>query len=139
MQQRSDVSLLPTATVIVRRVTAALARLRSRLFVESRCSRAQRYTDIFVDDMTIIVAGQIEVQPGQRQRFLESSEMAMRLARETTGCEDFVVAADPLDEHRVNVFEMWRSRKALHDFRDAGPDDGLTSLIVRARVREYEV
>ena len=124
---------------MVRRVTAALARLRSRLFGESRCSRAQRYTDIFVDDMTIIVAGQIEVQPGQRQRFLESSEMAMRLARETTGCEDFVVAADPLDEHRVNVFEMWRSRKALHDFRDAGPDDGLTSLIVRARVREYEV
>jgi quinol monooxygenase YgiN len=93
----------------------------------------------FADDMTIIVAGQIEVQPGQRQRFLDGSQMAMRLARETTGCEDFVVAADPLDEHRVNVFEVWRSRKALHDFRDAGPDDDLTSLIVRARVREYEV
>jgi hypothetical protein len=35
-------TLLLTATVIVRRVTAALARLRSRLFVKSRCSRAQR-------------------------------------------------------------------------------------------------
>ncbi len=89
--------------------------------------------------MSIIVAGQIDVQPGQRQRFLDRSQSAMRLARETTGCEDFVVAADPLDEHRVNVFEMWRSRKALNDFRDAGPDDGLTSLIVRARVHEYEV
>ena len=100
---------------------------------------AQRQSDIFADDMTIIVAGQIEVQPGQRQRFLDGSGIAMRLARETTGCEDFVVAADPLDEHRVNVFEVWRSRKALHDFRDAGPDDGLTSLIVRAHVREYEV
>lgn len=111
----------------------------ARMSVQSFAGYLWRYTDIFVDDMTIIVAGQIEVQPGQRQRFLESSEMAMRLARETTGCEDFVVAADPLDEHRVNVFEMWRSRKALHDFRDAGPDDGLTSLIVRARVREYEV
>jgi quinol monooxygenase YgiN len=96
-------------------------------------------TDIFPDHMTIIVAGQIEVQPGQRQRFLDGSQMAMRLARETTGCEDFVVAADPLDEQRVNVFEVWRSRQALHDFRDAGPDDGLTALIVRARVREYEV
>lgn len=111
----------------------------ARMSVQSFAGYLWRCTDIFVDDMTIIVAGQIEVQPGQRQRFLESSEMAMRLARKTTGCEDFVVAADPLDEHRVNVFEMWRSRKALHDFRDAGPDDGLTSLIVRARVREYEV
>ncbi len=89
--------------------------------------------------MPIIVAGQIEVQPGQRQRLLDGSQMAMHLARETTGCEDFVVAADPLDEHRVNVFEVWGSRQALHDFRDAGPDDGLTALIVRARVREYEV
>lgn len=89
--------------------------------------------------MPIIVAGQIEVQPGQRQRFLDGSLEAMRLARETEGCDDFVVAADPLDEHRVNVFELWHSRTALHDFRDAGPDDGLTSLIVRARVREYEV
>jgi len=89
--------------------------------------------------MTIIVAGQIDVRPGQRQRFLDGSQLAMRLARETTGCEDFVVAADPIDEHRVNVFEVWRSRKALHAFRDAGPDDGLTSLIVRARVHEYEV
>jgi quinol monooxygenase YgiN len=89
--------------------------------------------------MPIIVAGQIEVQPGQRQRFLDGSLSAMRLARETAGCDDFVVAADPLDDNRVNVFELWRSRKALHGFRDAGPDDGLTSLIVRARVREYEV
>ena len=35
-------TLLLTATVWVGRVTAALARLRSRLFVDSRCSRAQR-------------------------------------------------------------------------------------------------
>ena len=63
----------------------------------------------------------------------------MRLAREATECEDFVVAADPLDENRVNVFEVWRTRKALVTFRDTGPDDGLTALIVRARVREYEV
>ena len=76
--------------------------------------RALRFTDIFADDMTIIVAGQIEVQPGQRQRVPDGSQMAMRLARETTGCEDFVVAADPLEEHRVNVFEVWRSRTALH-------------------------
>jgi quinol monooxygenase YgiN len=71
--------------------------------------------------MTIIVAGQIAVQPGRRQRFLDGSQMAMLLARETTGCEDFIVAADPLDEHRVTVFEVWRNRKALHDARGRQP------------------
>ncbi len=60
--------------------------------------------DLLPDDMTRIVAGQIAVQPGQRQRFWDGSQMAMQLARETTGCEVFVVAANPLDEHRVNVF-----------------------------------
>jgi len=87
----------------------------------------------------VIVAGQILVKTGQRQRFLDGSREAMRLARATAGCEDFVVAADPLDEQRVNVFEVWRSREELYAFRDAGPDDGLAVLIESARVQEYEV
>jgi hypothetical protein len=62
----------------------------------------------------------------------------MRLARATVGCEDFVVAADPLDEWRVNVFEVWRSREALDTFRGAGPEDDLAGLIESARVEEYE-
>jgi len=89
--------------------------------------------------VTIIVAGQIEVKPGQRQRFLDGSAEAMRLARKTKGCEDFVVAPDPLEPQRVNVFEVWRTRQALEDFRDAGPGDDLSALIVRANVSEYEV
>ena len=88
--------------------------------------------------MPIIVAGRILVQPGQRQRFLDASADAMRLARTTNGCDDFVVAPDPLDPQRVNIFELWRTRKALEAFRDAGPDDDVTALIERAQVREYE-
>jgi quinol monooxygenase YgiN len=89
--------------------------------------------------VTILVAGQIYVRPEHRERFLAGSRDAMTLARTTAGCLDFVVAADPLDETRVNVFEAWRSRRALVAFRESGPDDGLTSLILRAEVREYEV
>ena len=89
--------------------------------------------------MTILVAGHIMVKAGQRQRFLDGSTEAMRLARSSNDCDDFVVAADPLDANRVNIFERWRSRDALHAFRDTGPDDDLTDLIVRARVNEYEV
>ena len=89
--------------------------------------------------MTILVAGQIFVNPEHRERFLAGSRDAMALARTTAGCQDFVVAADPLDEARVNVFEVWTSRKALLAFRESGPDDGLSALILRAAVHEYDV
>ena len=87
--------------------------------------------------MAIIVAGRIFVKPEQRERFLAGSRSAMELARRTAGCEDFVVAPDPLDPGRVNVLEIWRSRKALLAFRESGPDDGLAALIERADVHEY--
>lgn len=87
----------------------------------------------------MIVAGRIYLQPGARERFLISSVEAMRQARGTSGCRDFVVAADPLEEDRVNVYEQWDSRQALNSFRGAGPDDDLSTMIVRAEVSEFEV
>lgn len=102
--------------------------------------RALRYPDTFATvPVTIIVAGPIEVKPGQRQRFLDALTEAMRLARNTKGCENFVVAPDPLEAQRVNVLEVWRTRQALVGFRDGGPDDDLSVLIVRTNVRECEV
>ncbi len=89
--------------------------------------------------VAILVAGQIYVAPNDRERFLAGSREAMVLARRTRGCDDFVVAPDPLDDSRVNVFERWRSAAELHAFREEGPDDGLSALIVRADVHEYEV
>ena len=90
--------------------------------------------------MAIIVAGRLFVQPEQRARFLAGSRSAMELARRTEGCADFVVAPDPLDPSRVNVFELWRSRKALLAFRESGPDDGLSALIQRAEAgNDYRI
>jgi quinol monooxygenase YgiN len=85
----------------------------------------------------IIVAGQIYVS--DRERFLEMSREAMRLARAADGCLDFVVAADPLEDGRVNVLERWTDRDSLHAFRGSGPGDDLTALIESAEVNEYEV
>lgn len=87
----------------------------------------------------IIVAGRIYLRPGSRAEFLDGSAEAMRQARETPGCLDFVVAADPLEADRVNVFEAWSHQEALDAFRESGPDDQLSSLIVRAAVAEYAV
>ena len=55
------------------------------------------------------------------------------------GCRDFVVAADPIEPDRVNVYEEWESEEALLTFRGAGPDEGLTSSIVRADVARHVV
>ena len=85
----------------------------------------------------IIVSGRIYVRSGTRQRFLESSLEAARQARETPGCRDFVVAADPIEPDRVNVYEEWDSEEALLAFREGGPDQSLTSVILQAEVSKH--
>lgn len=87
----------------------------------------------------IIVSGWIRVRPGQRQRMLAESAEPMRLARQWEGCHAFVVAADPLDDDLVNVYERWDNEAALLAFRGAGPDADLMDMIVGAEVQRYEI
>lgn len=87
----------------------------------------------------IIVSGRIYVRPGTREKYLALSAGAIVKARRTAGCRDFVVAPDPLEANRVNIYEEWESRKALTDFRGAGPDEELSSLIEKVQVAEHVV
>lgn len=87
----------------------------------------------------LIVSGRIHLRPGSREEFVKASLEAVALARVARGCRDFVVAADPLEADRVNVYEEWESEEALLAFRGAGPDSGMTSLIVRAQVARHVV
>lgn len=87
----------------------------------------------------IVVVGYLTVAPAQRDRFLELSMGAVAAARTRPGCVDFAVSADPIDDERVNVHEVWASRDALDAFRGAGPSAPLDDLIVAAAVSEYEV
>jgi quinol monooxygenase YgiN len=87
----------------------------------------------------LIVSGRIYVRPGARQAFLTSSLAAVAQARSARGCRDFVVAADPIEPDRVNVYEEWESEEALMTFRGAGPDHDVSSSIVRADVSRHVV
>ena len=87
----------------------------------------------------IIVSGKIYVKPERREAFLAASLEAVAHARRTTGCLDFVVAADPLEAGRVNVYESWASEAALLAFRGDGPGTDLTSEIQSAEVQRHEV
>ncbi len=87
----------------------------------------------------IIVSGKLFIVSGRRKDFLASSHAAMVQARTTVGCRDFVVAPDPVDTNRVNIYEEWESDVALNEFRGSGPDDTLNRLIERAEVAQREV
>jgi quinol monooxygenase YgiN len=87
----------------------------------------------------IIVSGRLYVRPGSREEFLRRSSEAVVQARATDGCRDFVVAADPLEADRVNVYEEWESKDALSAFRGEGPGEDLSAHIVRADVSEHVV
>ncbi len=87
----------------------------------------------------IIVSGRIYVTPGQRDAFLASSQNAVAAARRAPGCKDFVVAADPIEPNRVNVYEEWDSESELEAFRGGGPGPELTKVIQRAEVLRHHV
>lgn len=87
----------------------------------------------------IIVAGKIVVRTGTRERYLESSAEAIRQVRKAHGCRDFVVAADPIEPDRVNVYEEWDSEEELLAFRESGTDESLQSVIVNAAVSRHVV
>ena len=87
----------------------------------------------------IIVSGKLYVTPERREAFLAASLEAVAQARRTAGCLDFVMAADPLEPGRVNVYERWDSEAALMAFRGDGPGADLSSEIVRADVQRHHV
>jgi quinol monooxygenase YgiN len=82
----------------------------------------------------IIVSGKLYVAAGRRDAFLARSLESIVAARRAPGCLDFVVAADPIEHDRVNVYEEWESESELESFRGEGPGPDLASLIVRAAV-----
>ncbi len=87
----------------------------------------------------IIVSGRMQAAPGQRESLLALSREAMIAARATRGCTAFVVAADPIEADRVNVYEEWESEDALLAFRADGPSADLRGLIVGAEVRRHRI
>lgn len=57
----------------------------------------------------LIITATLYVDPERRAEFLEGSVEELRQARTEPGCIDFIVAADPLEPGRVNLFEQWAS------------------------------
>jgi len=87
----------------------------------------------------IIVSGWIRLKQGQREHFLAESAEAMVLARQAAGNRAFVVAADPIEDDLVNVYEHWDSEEALMAFRNDGPTSELVAMIIAANVQRHRI
>ena len=61
----------------------------------------------------IVVGGEFEVDPEQRDAFIAERLELMRTSRSETGCLEYTFAADPLVPGRVVLYERWDNQAAL--------------------------
>ena len=87
----------------------------------------------------IIVAGQILVEPEQRDAYLHGCVEVIDQARNAPGCPDFALTADLVTAGRINIFERWESAEAVQSFRGDGPSQEQQAEMISASVSEYEV
>ncbi len=88
----------------------------------------------------IIIAGKSYVAAEQRGAYLASFEDFIHRTRNEPGCLDFFISADPIEDDRVNNFELWSSKEQLDDFRArAEPPASTTEEWGLKNVRKYEI
>ncbi|GAA5066728.1 putative quinol monooxygenase [Nocardia callitridis] len=87
----------------------------------------------------VIVAGHLVVDPQHRESYLADCVDVVEQARSVPGCLDFSIAADLLDDGRVNIYERWESQAAVESFRGSGPSEEQRTAILAATVCEYDV
>jgi len=85
----------------------------------------------------LIIAGHLIVDPADRSTFLDANAEVVGRARQATGCLDFVQAADPIDDRRINIFERWDGEEHLLAFRGAGQPAAVSPPIRSANVKRY--
>jgi quinol monooxygenase YgiN len=61
----------------------------------------------------LIVAGAFEVDPADRDAFIESKLDAMRATRTESGNLEYAMSADPVDPTRVLLFERWADQASF--------------------------
>jgi quinol monooxygenase YgiN len=87
----------------------------------------------------IIIAGWLQVDRVDRDRYVADCITVVRQARMSPGCLDFAITADPIEPDRIQVYERWESDMQLERFRGAGPDVVQTAQILDTRVRKYRI
>ena len=87
----------------------------------------------------LIIAGELRVDPADRDAYVTDCVAVVEAARRAPGCLDFAITADSAEPDRVHVYERWESDRELLAFRGSGPDAGTAARIRSADVRRYRI
>jgi len=89
----------------------------------------------------VIVCGHLDVDPAERERYLNTCRGVVEQGRAAPGCLDFAISPDLLDPGRVNIVERWEDQASVEAFRGdgVGPDDEQATMIRSAWVTEHDV
>jgi len=61
----------------------------------------------------ILVTGTLQIDPGQRDAFVEAARTLMATTREEAGCEHYAFTADLDDEATFHIAEQWASEPEM--------------------------
>ena len=61
----------------------------------------------------LIVAGAFILDPSERDAFIAGRRDSMRATRDEPGCLEYVMAADPVDDTRVVLYERWADQASF--------------------------
>lgn len=94
--------------------------------------------------MTIVIAGEIDVPPKNRDAALAGAQALIAAALAEPGCRHYAWTADPFDAGRIHVFEEWASEADLSAHFAAAPYRGMLAhlgghTILAADTRKYRV
>ena len=64
----------------------------------------------------IAIIGHVDVDPEARDRLVESTiELQRATERDEPGCVVYTISADPANDGRIRIVELWESAEALAD------------------------
>ena len=87
----------------------------------------------------VIVAGDVIVEPQQRESYLAGSRSIVEHSRRAVGCLDCAPGADLIDPGRVNLFERWESQELLETYRRSAPSDEHLPVMLSVSAAEYDI
>ncbi|MGI9002557.1 MAG: putative quinol monooxygenase [Pseudonocardia sp.] len=87
----------------------------------------------------IIIAGRLQVDRVDRDRYVTDCVAVVQQARTAPGCLDFAITADSIEPDRINVYERWQSDAHLAQFRGSGPDAEQSAQLRDAQVWKYRI
>lgn len=87
----------------------------------------------------LIIAGHLEVEPGERDAYVAECAPIVEAARASIGCLEFSITSDSLDPAQIRIYKRWESAEQLLAFHGAGPSSDQRARILEADVKRYPI